>query len=51
VMMDAPRKGSADIWMMESGRFVANVVRMIPGATWLFRKSVQFYKSLKNKNK
>jgi lipopolysaccharide biosynthesis protein len=51
VMQDAPKKGSGDIWLMETGRFVANTVRMIPGATWLFRKSVQVFKSFKNSNK
>jgi lipopolysaccharide biosynthesis protein len=51
VMLDAPRKGSADIWLMETGRFIANAVRLIPGATWLFRRSVQVFKSIKNKNK
>lgn len=49
VMSEAPRKGSGDIWLMESGRFVANGLRLIPGARWLFRKGVQWYKSFNTK--
>lgn len=51
VMSEAPRKGSGDIWLMETGRFLANGLRMIPGATWLFRKSVQWYKSFNTQTK
>lgn len=51
VMKDAPKKGTADIWLMESGRFIANTIRLIPGATWLFRHSIKLIKSLKTRGK
>jgi len=47
VMRDAPRKWEWDIWLMELARFMANVLREIPGFPWLFRKTIAFLKRMR----